>query len=103
MKIIKRGDELSDLSNGINKMLQALKGAHAELKRYSENLEAMVEKRTRQLREAQEQIIRAERLAAIGRVAAMVGHDLRNPLTGIANAIYYLKMKLGPMIGLKRQ
>ena len=26
----------------------------------------------------------------------MVGHDLRDPLTGISGAAYYLKMKLGP-------
>jgi len=44
-----------------------------ELKRYSEHLERLVEERTRKLREV-------ERLAAIGETAAMIGHDLRNPL-----------------------
>ena len=66
-----------------------------KLEEYSEQLEQMVEKRTQQLKETQEQLIKAERLAAIGQVAAMVGHDLRNPLTGINSAAYYLKTKLG--------
>ena len=65
-----------------------------KLEEYSQRLELLVEKRTAQLEEAQEQLIKAERLAAIGQVAAMVGHDLRNPLTGIAGAAYYLKSKL---------
>ena len=42
----------------------------------------------------QEELLRRERLASIGELASMVGHDLRNPLTGIAGAAYYLKMKL---------
>ena len=67
-----------------------------ELEEYSQQLEKMVEQRTKQLRDTQEQLVKAERLAAIGQVAAMVGHDLRNPLTGISGAAYYLKMKLGP-------
>jgi PAS domain S-box-containing protein len=65
-----------------------------KLEEYSRRLEALVEERTRQLKEAQERLLRAERLAAIGQVAAMVGHDLRNPLTSIAGAKYYLKKKL---------
>jgi two-component system sensor kinase FixL len=64
-----------------------------KLQEYSEELEALVEKRTRQLKEAQDQLVKSERLAAIGQVAAMVGHDLRNPLTGIKGAAYYLKTK----------
>jgi len=64
-----------------------------KLEEYSQQLEKMVEKRTKQLKEAQEQLVKTERLAAIGQVAAMVGHDLRNPLTGIKGAAYYLKTK----------
>ena len=59
-----------------------------ELRRYSEQLERLVEESTRELR-------KSERLAAIGELAAMVGHDLRNPLTGITAAAYYLKTKWG--------
>lgn len=49
-------------------------------------------------RRMEQQLLKAERLAAIGQVAAMVGHDLRNPLTGIAGAAYYLRVKLGPVM-----
>jgi signal transduction histidine kinase len=64
-------------------------------KEYMEHLEEKVEERTKQLKDAQEKLIKSERLAAIGQVAAMVGHDLRNPLTGIKGAAYFLKKKLG--------
>jgi two-component system NtrC family sensor kinase len=45
-------------------------------------------------RRMEQQLLKSERLAAIGELATMVGHDLRNPLTGINGAAYYLKMKL---------
>jgi signal transduction histidine kinase len=43
----------------------------------------------------EQKLLKSERLAAIGELAAMVGHDLRNPLTGIAGATYYLRNRLG--------
>lgn len=72
----------------------ARKTAEAELKSYSERLEEMVEERTRELQEAQEQLIRREKLAILGQLAGGVGHELRNPLGVISNAAYYLKMVL---------
>ncbi len=68
------------------------KQTRAQLKRYSEHLEDLVEERARELHEAQEQLMRQERLAALGQMAASVGHELRNPLGVISNAVYYLKL-----------
>jgi signal transduction histidine kinase len=59
--------------------LEAQAAAHhyaEELAQYSAHLEELVEKRTAQLRDV-------ERLAGIGETAAMIGHDLRNPLQGL--------------------
>jgi PAS domain S-box-containing protein len=61
---------------------------------YRRNLERLVQERTRKLKKTQEDLLKAERLAAIGEMAAMVGHDLRNPLTSIAGAAHYLETKL---------
>ena len=41
----------------------------------------------------EERLVNAERLASIGELAGQVGHDLRNPLTGIKNSVYLLKKK----------
>jgi signal transduction histidine kinase len=62
---------------------------------YAEHLEEKVEERTKQLKEAQQRLLKSERLAAIGELAGMVGHDLRNPLTGITGAAYCLKKMRG--------
>ncbi|MBN1357708.1 PAS domain S-box protein [Candidatus Bathyarchaeota archaeon] len=74
-----------------------------KLAEYSQKLEKVVEKRTRQLQQAQAKLVKSERLAAIGELAAMVGHDLRNPLTGIMGATYYLKNKHNGELGAKGQ
>jgi PAS domain S-box-containing protein len=72
-----------------------------KLQEYSEKLEQLVGERTAQLQRAQSRLVKSERLAAIGELAAMVGHDLRNPLTGIVGAAYYLKTKHTSELGVK--
>jgi PAS domain S-box-containing protein len=47
----------------------------------------------------EEELLKSRRLAAIGELAAMVGHDLRNPLTSITGAAYYLNTRLAPNLG----
>lgn len=48
----------------------------------------------KELREAQEEIIRKERLATLGRLSGSIAHELRNPLGVIDSSAYYLKKKL---------
>jgi PAS domain S-box-containing protein len=69
------------------------KRLQTKLAEYSQQLEEIVEKRTEELKKTQAELVKSERLAAIGELAGMVGHDLRNPLTGIKNSAYFLKKK----------
>jgi PAS domain S-box-containing protein len=82
-------------------LIHSLNVAREQLTADAEYLESKVEARTMELRKSQEQLLKAQRLAAIGELASMVGHDLRNPLTGIAGATYYLKSRLGSKVDKK--
>ena len=70
---------------------EALRKAHEELDHFSKELERMVLEKTQQLREKNGQLIEAERVAALGKIANRVAHELRNPLTvvgGFARRVY---------------
>ena len=69
-----------------------------KLAEYSQKLEQLVEERTKQLNQTQSKLVKSERLAAIGELAGMVGHDLRNPLTSIKGAAYFLKTKYSSVL-----
>jgi PAS domain S-box-containing protein len=82
--------ELEDITEN-KKAEERRKVLEKRVKDYSEHLKYIVDLRTLQLKDANERLVKSERLAAIGELAGMVGHDLRNPLAGIKNATYYLK------------
>jgi signal transduction histidine kinase len=62
-------------------------------KLYSDYLEELIQERTNELEKTQEKLLKVQRMAAIGEAAAMVGHDLRNPLQAIVNTLYLAKKK----------
>jgi len=72
------------------------KNLEEQLTQYSEHLEELVQQKTAELK-------RAERLAAIGQMAAMVGHDLRSPLQAILNTIYLEKKQVDSLEGCLAQ
>ena len=79
---------------GVARDVTDRKRAEAALKEYSERLEQMVEERTRALRDAQDQLLRQERLTMLGQLAGGIGHELRNPLSAIKNAADLLNLSL---------
>ncbi|MGA9526205.1 MAG: ATP-binding protein [Myxococcaceae bacterium] len=70
---IRTGDELEQLGIAFNDMAERL---------------AL---RERELRDAQAELVRRERLAAVGELAAVVAHEVRNPLGVIFNAVAGLR------------
>jgi signal transduction histidine kinase len=68
------------------------KQAEEKIRTMNAKLEQRVEERTRELREAQDQLVLKEKLAVLGQLASGMGHELRNPLAVINNAIYYLNL-----------
>lgn len=67
------------------------KQAEEQIQKLNAGLEIKVQERTRQLLEAQEELVRKEKLALLGQVAGSVGHELRNPLGVMSNAVYFLR------------
>lgn len=68
--------------------------ARQTLTAYAGQLETMVQTRTQALQNAQEQLLRREKLAMMGQLAGGIGHEIRNPLGAIKNAAYLLEMLL---------
>jgi signal transduction histidine kinase len=66
--------------------ITARRRTEEELAGHRERLEELVEERTKELGEAQRELVRNERLAAIGQLTGTVSHELRNPLGTIRSS-----------------
>lgn len=69
----------------------ALVCAQQELAGMNKELELRVQQRTAELKAATDELVKTERLAAIGQMASIISHEIRNPLAVISNATRLIK------------
>jgi two-component system, NtrC family, sensor kinase len=91
---VQSSGELQDLANSFNTMSSQIHEAHNEINAWNRTLEERVEQKTRELSGAQEEMLRVERMASIGKLAAVVAHEINNPLAGILTYSKLLKKRL---------
>lgn len=94
-------EEISTLIGAFNNMLENIEHRGKENARLLEEcntlnqtLETRVENAKREIQEKQAEIIKSERLAAIGELVAGIAHEIRNPLSGIAVALGLMKNEI---------
>jgi two-component system NtrC family sensor kinase len=73
---VRSDDELGDLAASFNKMTGEVAGEQARI-------EEQVRRKTAELERVYKTLLRAEKLASIGKLAATVAHEINNPLFGI--------------------
>ncbi|MCA9135334.1 MAG: PAS domain S-box protein [Planctomycetales bacterium] len=81
---------------GIVRDITDLKKAQSDLAAANALLEKRVQERTMELREAQADLIKSERLATLGQVSGGIAHEIRNPLNAVRTSVYYLRHAKNP-------
>jgi len=76
-------DEIGELAHSFNDMSSQLKKEHNENVSWTHTLEQRVEQKTRELKRAHEHALHTEKMASIGKMAAVLAHEINNPLSGI--------------------
>ncbi len=76
-------DDVRMVSYAFNNMLDKLDAVKKELQNWSQQLEYKVQKKTEELKEAQNELIHVERIACLGKLSSSVAHEINNPLAGV--------------------
>ena len=85
---VRSEDELGDLALSFNRMTTEVGGVQAKI-------EAEVQRKTAELEQIHKTLLRTEKMASIGKLAATVAHEINNPLFGILTYARLVSRELG--------
>lgn len=91
---VRSKDEFGQLAKSFNTMTNALRKSHVDLEDWGRTLELKVEEATQELKKAQAETARSEKLASVGLLAAGIAHELNNPLTGVLTFSHLVRKNL---------
>ncbi len=89
-------DEMGLLANTFNTMASDIKRYKDNMENWTKALEEEIQKKTSEIMKAHDQLINAEKLASLGRMAAGVAHELNSPLTGIVTFAHLMRKRIPP-------
>ncbi len=92
---VRSQDEVGNLAHSFNEMSLQLRSANEEIVTWAKTLEDRVEQKTKELKRAHDHVLHVEKMASIGKMAAVVAHEVNNPLSGILTYAKLLRKWVG--------
>ena len=88
-------DEIGELAGHLDHLLDTIAQNTQALQRWNAELDAKVAARTEALEQAQQQLVRSEKLAAVGQLTASIAHEVNNPIAVIQGNLDLVRELLG--------